>query len=362
MTRVAFLSDIHLGGHNTLGPDKALYRKGIAQVIRYLRTQQITHMVLLGDILDNWTFPRDTVPLTYQQMLDHPDNAEIVSALKEVAADPNISLVYCQGNHDFDLPDDLFCTYFPTTQMGDHFTLGLVWGEHGHRFDLFNAPDPQNLDPAGGHRPLGYYITRIHTRLERSGAGAGLNSSTYIHNVVERASHELTASEYNTKGPSKWTVATIVLDYVVKDAGASYNDTILMPDGQTVTIQQVSDAYRDIYKTWQDKEGLGWALNSILAAVEQLDISAQKVRNDHAKRLVVFGHSHVAKWNPYTVQVAGKGVTGAYVNDGAMCKWPQTAVIVDYLPTTFKVTRLSWDSKGEMSVENEEISNTWKSR
>jgi hypothetical protein len=44
-------------------------------------------------------------------------------------------------------------------------------------------------------------------------------------------------------------------------------------------------------------------------------------------------------------------VEGAYVNDGAQCKWPQTAVIVDYLPKSFKVTRLGWSLDGVISTE-----------
>jgi len=359
MNRVAFLSDLHLGGYNTLGPDKADYRAGIVRTIRYLKDQGINHMVLLGDVFDNWTFPRTSLPLTYEQMLEHPDNAEIVAALKEVAADPTMALHYCRGNHDWDLPEDLFRTWFPSTQMENNFTLGNVWGEHGHRFDLFNAPDPDNHDPAKGYRPMGYYITRIHTQAVQDGrlTASGISSSGYITVKVREASKGILPPM--TKDMSKWTVATLVLEYVVRDAGISYSDTIMMPDGSSVTVQQVSDAYKDLFKSWQDEHGLVSALNSVLAAAEQLDMSAQKVRNEQGKRLVVFGHSHIAKWNPLTAQIAGKGVTGAYVNDGALCKWSQTSVLVDYLPDTFKVTRLAWDKNGRMTSEDEEIKNSW---
>lgn len=370
MPRVAFISDLHLGGYNTLGPDKAEYRAGVAKILRYLHEQGISHLVLLGDILDNWAFPRTELPLTYEQMLDHPDNAEPLAALKAIATDPEIALCYCKGNHDFDLPDELFQTRFPATQMGDNFTLGFVWGEHGHRFDLFNAcPDPQNLDPAGGNRPLGYYITRIHTKEALIGACVDntgrllpeMNSSAYLKSaVLEARRNPSPIDEIKTRGLSQWTVATLVLYYVMKDAGLSYEDTIKMPDGSEVTIQQVSDAYKDLYIDWQNEHGILSALNAVLSALEQMDASAQIVRNDHGKRLVAFGHSHEAKWNPMTVQVAGKGVTGAYINDGAMCKWPQTAVIVDYLPITYKIRRLAWDDGGTLHTDEEEISNTWK--
>lgn len=356
MPKVAFVSDLHLGGYNTLGPDKVAYRAGIVQLLKYLRGQGITHLTMPGDILDSWTFPRTEVPLTYEQMLSHPDNAEIVATLKEIAADPKIQLSYCWGNHDASLPDDLFRTWFPATQMGDNFTLGFVWAEHGHRFDLFNANEPLNLDPAKGHRPMGYYITRIHTQAKVEGKlkdfEAGLNSSAYIRSKVEQAIEEMHPKDRGFG----WTVAGIVLDYVVSDAGIKYTDTITMPDGSTVTVQQVADAYKNIFSEWQAKYGLMSALNAVLNSMDHLDISAQSIRAEHGKRLVVLGHSHIAKWNALTV---GPGVEGAYVNDGALCKWPQTAVIVDYLPKSYQVTRLGFDDAGQMSSEVKEIGNVW---
>jgi len=294
-------------------------------------------------------------------MLGHPDNADIVAALADTIASGTV-LHYTLGNHDFDLPDTLFRTWFRATQMGDNFTLGLVWGEHGHRFDLFNAsPDPLNLDPAKGHRPLGYYITRVHTHPSSTKALgiSPLNSSAYIRAKVAEAREEII---FNTaRSMSKWTVATLVLQYVMRDAGVTYEDTIKMPDGQEVTLQQVSDAYQDLFHNWEKKHGLLSAFNAVLAACDSLDASAQQIRDDHGKRIVALGHSHIAKWNPDTLEIGNRGVTGAYVNDGAGCKWPQTAVIVDYLPDTFKVHRLSWDGPDTSPTEDvEELLNTWK--
>ncbi|MFA6235392.1 MAG: metallophosphoesterase, partial [Bacteroidota bacterium] len=240
--RVAFISDLHLGGFCTLGPNHEDYRNGIIKILRYLKEQKPTHLVMLGDMFDSWTFPRKMLPLAYEHQIKHPDNIGIIAALQEFAADPDVTLAYTPGNHDFDLEPDLFRTYFRGTQVADNFTLGFVWGEHGHRFDLFNATDPENRDPAKGHRPMGYYITRIHTQDIRGGGVRELpvfeNSSAYIASKLREALAELSPGK-NERGMSGWTVATLVLSYVMKDAGIGYEDTILMPNGSEITVQQV---------------------------------------------------------------------------------------------------------------------------
>jgi len=349
--KVAFISDLHLGCYNTMGEVKRPFRDGVVKILQYLQKQNITHLVMLGDVWDNWTFPMSVKPLSYRQMLEHPDYQDIIETLQRI--DSGINLVYCVGNHDFDAKLDagVFKEWFPNMRITDAFRLENVWGEHGHKNDLFNAcPDPLNLDPAGGHRPLGYYITRIHSNkktitsrsIQATPWEDDSSSSARLQSVLQEISSQESIMATRDIG----TVATLVINHVMRDVGAKPTDTILMPDDSVITIQQVIDAYRHIFKDWQEKHGLKDAFKALLNSIEYMDPWAQKIRNDHAVRLVAFGHSHKAKWNPDTVNVLGKkNQPGAYVNDGALCKWPQTAVIVDYLPETYRVVRHGWDNQ-----------------
>jgi len=341
---LASLSDMHLGSQNTTREE----REGIAACLDTLGKMGLTHLVLPGDIFDIWTAPAEMKPPTYEDILKGDDL--VVPALQRLVVRPNLTVAYQWGNHDFDLPADLFRTFFRAAQVDTSFTLGNLWVEHGHAYDLFNASGPGIMtpDPAKGNRPLGYYITRIHTRAGR--VVSALNSSAYVQNVMEQVQAE--------RQPGRWTVATLVLDYVVRQTGRSYNDEVVMPDGSRIPIWAISEAYADSFRAWEEKHGLFDAINAILVGAEYMDHSAQDVRNQHGKRLVVFGHSHKALWNDLTV---GDGVAGAYVNDGAWCKTPQTLVVVEQTGGKYYVQQGTWNGSG-LDIEERVITDGWEGK
>lgn len=336
---LASLSDMHLGSPNTT----RAHREGIASCLDHLRGMGLTHLVLSGDILDNWTAPAEVLPPTYEEILVGDDL--VIPALQRLSQS-GVGIHYLLGNHDFDVDTDLFHKYLPDVRVAPYFTLGNLWVEHGHSYDLFNACGPRirNPDPAGGDRPLGYYITRIHTKAGRT--GSTVNSSAYIQNSMRMVKEE--------RRPGKWTVATIVLDYVIREAGLSYNDDVVMPDGSKIPIWAISEAYADIFRAWEEEKGLFDAIDAILVAIEYMNHAAQDVRTLQKKRLVIFGHSHQATWDDLTTGT--QAVTGAYSNDGAWCKTPQTLTLVELASKKYRVTQGVWDGKtiqGDVKVISE---------
>ena len=83
-----------------------------------------------------------------------------------------LPFAFSVGNHDmlsFESQNkEVIATTFPEmTIISDSPGLGayyntedkVIWAEHGHRYTLFNAPDIWSR--AGGHLPMGYFISRL---------------------------------------------------------------------------------------------------------------------------------------------------------------------------------------------------------
>jgi len=174
--KVVVVSDIHLGVLDKYSENLKNRAVFIEFLKRLQNTEDVGELVIAGDFLDEWY-----LPLTYPAYNDSSkfywqvvkNNQAVFDELKALM-EKGIKLTYVPGNHDMTLESDILDKALPgINQARDVNGLGkYVTGvrdeiviEHGHRYDVFSAPDSvSNKDITGDAPsilPPGYFYARI---------------------------------------------------------------------------------------------------------------------------------------------------------------------------------------------------------
>lgn len=170
--KVVIVSDIHLGIVDKYSENL----KNRAVFIEFLRRlgnkADVGELVIAGDFLDEWYLPLTYLPYSdsgefYRQVVKN--NQPLFDELNALIA-KGIKLTYVPGNHDMTLESDILAQALPGVNqardargMGKHYTgfRNEILIEHGHRYDVFSAPDSvSNKDITGDE--LCYRCTRPH--------------------------------------------------------------------------------------------------------------------------------------------------------------------------------------------------------
>jgi len=177
-----------------LGPKEA---ERFAEFLEYLNQPDngIQEVVIIGDLMDNWVYPVDVEPPSLQKIISAPINKKIVRALKKLAKNENIKVLYLPGNHDMEVTEGLLKKNFP----GSNGSPGIVFGgtafrnsiyrtsrlraEHGSGHAMFNAPDPIN-NPIN-RLPLGYFISRVVATNARNTGSSKRHYWRYADDLLE---------------------------------------------------------------------------------------------------------------------------------------------------------------------------------
>ncbi len=165
--KVVFISDIHLSAdastswmYEHIGP--------LASYLHRLNSRHdVSELVILGDLLDDWMVPIEDAPSSFAEILNAEHNEPVVTALQEICENPSIQVTYVTGNHDllsFEpaaklLIENTFpgmVIYSDEPGLGAYTLDDVLWAEHGHRYTLFNSPDIWSH--GGSHLPLGYFM------------------------------------------------------------------------------------------------------------------------------------------------------------------------------------------------------------
>lgn len=330
MPRFLILSDLHLGVH------KGVHHVGVglqaASVIQRARLDNTADVIVLnGDIFDNWAHPIDAVPPSWEEILAPP---EIQAFMAEISQWPRGNVWYLRGNHDFDIPD------LPNVTMYTGFGTAYkeLWFEHGHRMDLFNAPDLK-----GRPYPFGYFITRVHTQgLHKKAPSLDPN----IHKYTNAVSPAFLAE---SEALQELTLPKMILSVVALDAGVPMTAKIHMPDGSTPTLEEVANDYGYLLADWAQAYGFEYAANAALVSAEQMEWEAQAILKGAHKRVLVLGHSHKPEYHYY-------GSFGGYVNDGAMCNSNPTWTRITYPDTGTDAVCIE---QYRLSETDKPVSTTW---
>jgi len=159
--KIRVMSDLHIGSPfftNTRA--KNMLTEFLIE--HTLPNTDVWMLVLIGDILELWQHSFDETPLMPLELLNSPNRFGVnvtyyMDLIRKISAN-DVRVVWVLGNHDMEISlDSALSDFFNGTSVEirhEEFVENHVRYEHGHRYDLFNRPDP------AGYRPFGYYPAR----------------------------------------------------------------------------------------------------------------------------------------------------------------------------------------------------------
>jgi UDP-2,3-diacylglucosamine pyrophosphatase LpxH len=373
-TKLVFVSDLHLNADADVSwidshlSDLAGFFSSIGE------RSDVSELVILGDLVDDWVIPTDRTPRSFDAILGADQNAAVVEALQAVCKTA-IHVTYVTGNHDLlSFQQENTTTlnaFFPEMTvvsnepgLGAYARDGVLYAEHGHRYDLFNSPDIWSHP--GSHLPLGYFIARsVATRSAREGqiytlpdtlrswvsavlSTPDLARSAEGLSALDSASDERIreilrdlqgpASRAPARRPAKrqdypsdrWDDGFIDDDLVVLIfriialwAGEGPWSRFAMADedgfASDPRVRDVAQWYDEIFSQWPDRQNIVSAdmafwndLDYMGSAADLLFAMPERIKPyyDFTPRIVLFGHTHKA-----VLQFHG-GADTIYANTG----------------------------------------------
>jgi predicted phosphodiesterase len=371
--KIIFLSDIHIGPNSRLNwYQKSVHQPYLLAALEYVLRQgkRVQDLVLLGDLVDQWTEDPNNKPPGFGRIVD--DNPDVfrgsggnpgllVQCLDSVSG----QVCYVNGNHDMfvtkqdmsyirtsagktPLPAEAEETLEYVDPNGKHVryilsafysargTNGGVVGLHGHQFSMTCAPDWRE-DPKGtGHHgglPLAFYVTRLAARwagnqldahypkgstvadMPNTGYPAGWNVDMQGLDGILKAIEE---DILHFREPS---LSQIMLEALAKVAGVSLNQTFQMfPGYETINVKQAINQYKDLFSDWANAYGYIHA-GKVLVDTDLRDTLGPFAKNVAENMgikhpVVIMGHTHVPIDNKNDPWFSDKYI---YANSGFNC-------------------------------------------
>ena len=335
--KLVFISDLHL---NVNAPyawliDHAPYLAAFLNEVN--ARDDVAELIILGDMLDDWVTPVGYTPQTFSDILSANYSNGLVPALLAICQNPNITVTYVTGNHDllsFESENKtIIQNAFPgmiivsdDPGLGAYSKNNVIWAEHGHRYTLFNAPDIWSR--AGGHLPLGYFISRLAA--SKSDSSAKIFTTPEVLNRFLKLSPEvskhLRQSGYGAEPGRPIDNAAIFALYnaVVQWSGVKRLEKFTMNDLDNFTpdplVEQIAFIYDTIFSGWPDRQNIVGNNEAVLNEIGYLANTADLLFEmpDRIKdlypftpRIVLFGHTHKAFF-----QYTSGDVDTIYANTG----------------------------------------------
>jgi len=341
--KIIVISDIHLGIDDRY-TETLKNRPLLIEFLRRLQgTTDVRELVIAGDFLDEWFLPVYYPSYTDQRQFYRDviaTNQDVIDALNDVI-DSGIKLVYVIGNHDMTLESEVLQEAIPgIIQIIDAEGLGAYYTgdrneiviEHGHRYDVFSAPDTiSNAKLVGNDDtilPAGYFYARYAATWVLEGRPEVKRDLPEITNVPDKSDvDQYGAYLYYSilKNVSARMTPNERLDEKIFDMRVSgfddaYTYLDFYPAQQEDGTISAPVLFKDIQRTWAERQAVNniKVPNSFIEAVAgTLDwnyyftqAKAQYLENPNENvDMVVFGHTHVP-----TYQEAGEGKH--YINSG----------------------------------------------
>lgn len=174
--KVVVISDLHLGIADNIS-ETVENRTLLVKFLQQLHaTADVSELVLNGDIFDDWYLPLSYLaysdPVAFYEAI-FKTNSEVIDELNHLI-ESGVKVIYVPGNHDMLLDSGTLKKALPgIEQARDTNGLGVyltgerneIAIEHGHRYDLFSAPDTlSNAQLTGSSDtilPPGYFYARF---------------------------------------------------------------------------------------------------------------------------------------------------------------------------------------------------------
>ncbi|MCX6247965.1 MAG: metallophosphoesterase [Bacteroidetes bacterium] len=336
-TRNAILciSDIHMGEQRATLNKYSWFNKNdsaLTHLLDYVLTSsQVKQVVILGDLFDEWVIPYRFPPFDpglgvtdsrgyFLSVANSPVNIPVLTKLKAIALRSDIQLIYVPGNHDMLLTQSVLQEIIPgiiwkgtANGMGEDFPVDEIVMEHGHRFDLFNCPQP--LVNPGHMLPPGFFVSRLQAECSR----------THMGTMMKEASDAKTSYFFSPA----WRVALdyLELTYNLPVNEDSVNIQMSGIDGYTslFSYNSAKAMYEaNIEDNWANTQrytGVPVSLNVLEGILDgQIDLYSTVCHEYFSAvapvkyKMAVLGHTH----NPeIKVYPAGKNYTAIYANSGS---------------------------------------------
>lgn len=329
---IVVLSDMHLGADLDYAECK-VNLPSLEKLLKQIKAApDVKELVIAGDLLDEWFVPA-TVN-TYQGK-DQADfvrriataNKGVFDAMNSIIREGKILVTYVPGNHDLAIKAANIESILPGVNQVRDPVLGLgtyspvdypaIAIEHGHRYNFFCAPDPisnQVIAP-GTILPPGYFFTRVGALYVKQGRpSAGDILPVVTQNISGGESQDLLFRYWKT-----WEMTVKMFPITNK-----FDEKIILTnvDGFTrnysvddlVPFQSTPGGLIDLnlYKGIQDNWEARQTLNNVpihISTTEAIDSVNSNTETDRqailqyfmnhasAKRIVVFGHTHIPRIN-----------------------------------------------------------------
>ena len=341
--KIVTISDIHLGIEDRYSETVENILPLVEFLKRLQHTKDVRELVIAGDFLDEWY-----LPVYYPRYTDQREfykgvianNQDVIDELNHVIGS-GIKLVYVIGNHDMTLEADILQEAIPgIIQAVDAKGLGAYYTgdrheiliEHGHRYDVFSAPDTvTNAELAGNERtifPAGYFYARYAATWVLEGRPAVEKDLPVVTKVPDKAdTDQYGAYLYYMilKTVSSRMTPNEALDEKIFDMRVSGFDDVysfldFYPAQQEDGTISAPVLFKNIQRTWDERQTINQVKipNSFIEAVAgTLDWSyfSAQARTQYLNNpnenvdVVVFGHTHVPAYDDL-----GNGKL--YINDG----------------------------------------------
>lgn len=341
--KIVVISDIHLGIEDRYGETV----QNIPPLVEFLKrlhsTADVRELVIAGDFLDEWYLPVDYPRYTDQRQFYKDviaNNQDVIDELNHVIAS-GIKLVYVIGNHDMTLEADILQEAIPgIAQAVDAKGLGAYYTgdrnevviEHGHRYDVFSAPDTvTNAELVGNDEtifPAGYFFARYaatwvlegYPKVEKDlpvvskvpdKADADQYGAYLYYSILKTVSSRMTPNE---------ALEEKIFDMRVSGFDDAYSFLDFYPAQQEDGTISAPVLFQNIQRTWAERQAInrvkvpGSFIESVAGTLDWRYFSGQAMTQylnnpDESVDVVVFGHTHV----PVYDDLGGRKY---YINDG----------------------------------------------
>ncbi len=329
--KIVVVSDIHLGIEDKYTETLKNLPLLIDFLQRVQNTRDVRELVIDGDFLDEWFLPVYYPSYTdqkqfYKGIIDN--NQDVFNELNKVI-ESGVKLVYVPGNHDMTLEADVLQEAIPKLiqardatglgryQTGDRNEIVI---EHGHRYDVFSAPDTVTNKELCGNQdtilPAGYIYARYAATWVLEGRPSVKKDLPVITDVPDKSDtdqygaylyYALLKNISERMTPNE-DLNEKIFDLHISGFNDAYTYLDFYPAKQADGTISAPVLYKNIQRTWEERQKINgvkvpvsfiealagandWSYYAKQAKAQYLDNPDEKVD------VVVFGHTHVPEYH-----------------------------------------------------------------
>lgn len=341
--KIVVISDLHLGIDDKY-TEMVKNRPLLIDFLQRLQsTKDVRELVIAGDFLDEWFLPVYYSSYTNEKQFYKDviaNNQGVIDQLNKVI-DSGIKLVYVPGNHDMTLEFGVLQEAIPKIILSkDARGLGAYYTgdrneiaiEHGHRYDVFSAPDTVTNAELCGNKdtilPAGYFYARYAATWVLEGRPKVDKKLPVVTSVPDKTNMDQYGAyiyysllkKISMRMTPKEGIDEKIFNMHIAGFDDEYSYLDFYPAQQKDGTISAPVLFKNIQRTWGERQKINNVKvpNSFIEAVagtlnweyyfRQAKTQYLENQNENVD-VVVFGHTHVP-----TYQDMGNGKY--YLNDG----------------------------------------------